>query len=75
MAPVIWFLVLITLSLAALIVAWAKGRQWGDLSSRRGFGEVLTDEEQQALARSRLHFWIWAGASLVLAALSFLALR
>jgi len=69
------FLVFLTLSLAALVIAWIRGREWGDLSSRRHYGEALTTKEQDALRRSRRSFWIWACASLILAAISFLALR
>ena len=69
------FLIFLALSAAAFIVAWAQGRRWGDLSSRRRYGEALTEEEQGLLRRSRRSFWIWAGASLVMAALSFYALR
>ena len=68
------FLVFLLLSAAALIVAWARGRQWGDLSSRRHYGEALTEAEQQALRRSRRSFWLWAALSLIFAALAFFAL-
>ena len=69
------FLILLALSAAALIVTWAQGRRWGDLLSRRRYGEALTEEEQGLLRRSRRSFWIWTGVSLVMAALSFYALR
>ena len=69
------FLIFLALSVAALIVAWALGRRWGDLSSRRRFGEALTGEEEELLRLRRRSFWIWAGISLVMAALSFYALR
>ena len=69
------FLIFLALSAAALIAAWALGRRWGDLSSRRRYGEALTEEEQGLLRRSRRSFWIWAGAALVMAGLSFYALR
>ena len=69
------FLIFLALSAAAFIVAWAQGRRWGDLSSQRRSGEALTEEEQGLLRRSRKSFWIWAGISLVMAALSFYALR
>ena len=69
------FLIFLALSAAAVIVAWAQGRRWGDLSSRRRYGEALTEEEQALLRRSRRSFWIWAGVSLTMAALSFYALR
>ncbi len=69
------FLVFLLLSFAALIVAWVQGRTWGDLSSRRHYGETLTEDERQALSRSCRRFWIWAGVSLLMAALSFFALR
>ena len=68
------FLVFLLLSGAALIVAWVRGRQWGDLSSRRHYGEALTEDELAALRRARRSFWTWAGVSLALAALSFFAL-
>lgn len=71
----ILFLTLLFLALAALIVAWIQGRQWGDLSSRRHYGEALTEEERRAMKRSRRSFWIWAGVSLLLTALSFFVLR
>ncbi len=74
MAPVL-FAALLLLAFAALVVAWAKGRTWGDLASRRACGEALTEEENTALKRSRRTFCVWAGISLVLTALSFLALR
>ena len=69
------FLIFLALSAAAFVVAWAQGRRWGDLSSRRRYGEALTEEEQRMLRRSRGSFWIWVGVSLVMAALSFYALR
>ena len=69
------FLVFLAFSAAAFIIAWAQGRRWGDLSSRRRYGEALTEEEQGLLRRSRRSFWIWAGVSLVMAALAFYALR
>ncbi|MBQ9648326.1 MAG: hypothetical protein IJV43_08210 [Oscillospiraceae bacterium] len=69
------FLVFLLLAVAALIVAWGKGRQWGDLSSRRHYGEALTEDEQKALGRSRRNFFLWAGVSLAMAALSFYALQ
>ena len=69
------FLIFLGLSAAAIIIAWAQGRRWGDLSSRRRYGEALTEEEQGLLRRSRRSFWIWAGVSLVMGALSFYALR
>lgn len=68
------FLIFLALSAAALIIAWTRGRRWGDLSNRRRYGEALTEEEQELLRRSRGSFWIWAGISLVMAALSFYAL-
>ena len=71
----ILFAVFSFLALAALLVAWGRGRQWGDLSSRRHYGEALTEEEQKALSRSRRNFWIWAGISLIFTALTFLTLR
>ena len=73
-AILILFLVFLSLALAALLIAWFQGRQWGDLSSRRHYGEALTEDEQKALKRSRRNFWIWAGVSAVFAALSFYAL-
>ena len=69
------FLAFLALSLAALVAAWIRGREWGDLSSRRRCGEALTAKEQDALRRSRGGFCIWALASLLLAAISFLSLR
>ncbi len=69
------FLTLLTLSAAALGAAWVLGRQWGDLASRRHYGEALSAEEQAALKRSRRSFWIWAGASLFFAVLAFYTLR
>lgn len=69
------FLTLLALSAAALVAAWMLGRQWGDLASRRHYGEALSAEEQAALRRSRRSFWLWAGASLVLAVLAFYTLR
>ena len=69
------FLIFLALSAAAFIAAWALGQRWGDLSSRRRCGEALTEEEQGLLRRSRRSFWIWIGISLVMAALSFFALR
>lgn len=69
------FLLLLLFSVAALIMAWIVGRQWGDLSSRRRHGEVLTEEEQKTLRRSRRIFCIWVLISLLLAALSFYALH
>ena len=65
---------LLFLALAAFVAAWASGRQWGDLSSRRHYGEALTEDEKKALRRSRRAFLIWAGVSLLSAALSFYAL-
>ena len=67
--------VFLLLAVAALVVAWVRGRQWGDLSSRRHYGEALTEDEQKALKRSRRNFFLWAGVSLVMAALSFFALQ
>ena len=69
------FLIFLALSAAAFIAAWAQGRRWGDLSSRRRYGEALTEEERGLLRRSRRSFWVWMGVSLVMAALSFYALR
>ena len=69
------FLIFLALSAAAIIVAWVRGQRWGDLSSRRRCGEALTEEEQELLRRSRRDVWIWVGISLVMAALSFYALR
>ncbi len=69
------FVVFLFLSFAALIVAWVQGRAWGELSSRRHYGETLTEEERQTLGRSCRRFWIWAGVSLLLAGLAFFALR
>ena len=69
------FLIFLALSAAAFIAAWALGRRWGDLLSRRRCGEARTEEEQGLLRRSRRSFWIWIGVSLVMAALSFYALR
>ena len=69
------FLIFMVLALAALIIAWLRGRAWGDLSSRRHYGEALTEEEQLALKRSRQSFFIWAGVSLAAAAFAFFALR
>ena len=74
-AVLILFLTFLLLSLAALLIAWFRGRQWGDLSSRRHYGEALTEDEQRALKRSRRSFWLWAGVAAVFAALSFFALR
>ena len=71
----ILFLIFMVLALAALIVAWLRGRAWGDLSSRRHFGEALTEEEQKALKRSRRSFFIWAGVSLVATAFAFFTLQ
>ncbi len=68
------FLLFLLLAAAALVIAWHYGRRWGDLSSRRQYGEALTEDEQTALRRARRNFWIWAGISLVLMALSFFAL-
>lgn len=69
------FVIFLTLSLAALIGAWVRGRKWGDLSSRQHYGEALSEEERKALRRSRRDFCIWAGASLIFAAFAFWALR
>lgn len=69
------FLVLLLLSFGALIAAWARGRVWGDLSSRLHYGEALTAEEQALLKASRRSFFLRAGVSLLLLALSFYALR
>lgn len=74
-AILILFLVFLSLALAALLIAWFQGRQWGDLSSRRHYGEALTEDEQKALRRSRRSFWIWAGVSAFFLALSFFVLR
>lgn len=68
------FLAFLLLSIFAMVIAWAKGRQWGDLSSRRRYGEALTEEERSALRKSFRAFLIWAGISLLLAVLSFYAL-
>ncbi|MBR3561765.1 MAG: hypothetical protein IKN81_09645 [Oscillospiraceae bacterium] len=69
------FALFLLLSVAALTVAWWHGRRWGDLSSRRHYGEALTEEEQTMLRRERRSFLIWAGISLALMALSFFALE
>ena len=69
------FFLFMLLSFAALIGACASGRQWGDLSSRRHFGEVLSEEERKALRRSRRSCLIWAVASLLFALLAFRAIR
>lgn len=74
-AILVLFLAFSVLSLAALIIAWLRGRAWGDLSSRRHYGEALTEEEQKTLKRSRRDFFLWLGVSFVAAALSFFALR
>ena len=74
-AILILFLTFLSLALAALLIAWFQGRQWGDLSSRKHYGEALTEDEQKALRRSRRSFWIWAGVSAFFLALSFFALR
>ncbi len=68
------FLAFLLLSAAAFIIAWIRGRQWGDLSSRQHCGEALTEEEKAALRRSRRGFLVWGGISFVAAALSFFAL-
>ena len=69
------FAIFLLLSAAALVIAWHYGRRWGDLSSRRHYGEALTEDELAALRRARRSFWIWAGVSLALAALSFFTLE
>ncbi len=69
------FLTLLLLSAAALIAAWSHGRQWGDLASRRRYGEALSEDEQKSLRRCRRNFWIWASISLTFATLSFFALQ
>lgn len=69
------FLVLLAFALAALIAAWVRGRQWGDLSSRRHYGESLTSDERRTLERSRRDCLIWAGISVIAAALAFWLLR
>lgn len=69
------FIFLFLLSAVCVLVAWARGRQWGDLSSRKHSGEVLTDKELETLRRSRRSFLLWLLASLILAALSFYALE
>ena len=69
------FALFLLLSAAALVIAWHYGRRWGDLSSRRHYGEALTEDELAALRRARRSFWVWAGVSLALAALSFFALE
>lgn len=74
-AILILFLVFLSLALTALLIAWFQGRQWGDLSSRKHYGEALTEDEQKALRRSRRSFWIWAGVSAFFLALSFFVLR
>ena len=74
-ALLILFLAFLTLAVAALIVAWVQGQRWGDLSSRRHYGEALTEDEQAALIRSRRKFFLWAGASLAMAAAAFFAVR
>ena len=71
----ILFLTFFALAGAALIIACVRGRQWGDLSSRRHYGETLTQEEQKTLRRSRRSVLIWAGIALACTALSFLALK
>ncbi len=71
----ILFLSLSFLAFLSLLAAWFTGRRWGDLSSRRHFGEALTEEEMKTLRRSRRSFWVWAGISLVFLALSYLSLR
>ena len=68
------FALFLLLAAAALVIAWHFGRRWGDLSSRRHYGEALTEAEQQALRRSRRSFWLWAALSLIFAALAFFAL-
>lgn len=74
-AILILFLTFLSLALTALLIAWFQGRQWGDLSSRKHYGEALTEDEQKALRRSRRSFWIWAGVSAFFLALSFFVLR
>ncbi len=74
-AVLVMFAAFLFLSLAALVAACVRGREWGDLSSRRHYGEALTEEEKTALRRSRRSFLIWMGVSLISAALSFFALR
>lgn len=69
------FLVTLVLSAAAMVAAWIFGRQWGDLASRRHYGEALSEDEQKAMRRCRRSFWSWAGISLLLAAFSFFLLR
>ncbi|MBE7007897.1 MAG: hypothetical protein E7422_01920 [Ruminococcaceae bacterium] len=69
------FLAFLALALAALAVSWIRGRQWGDLSSRRHYGESLTSDENKALLRSRRDCLIWAGISVISTALAFWMLR
>ena len=69
------FIIFLAASLAALLVACVFGRRWGDLSSRRHYGEALSEEELRALARARRGFLVWAGLSLVSAGFAFFALR
>lgn len=69
------FLACLFAAFGALIAAWVRGRNWGDLSSRMHYGEALSAEERREMKRSRRSFLIWTGISLLFAALSFLALR
>ena len=69
------FLASLVLSAAAMVAAWIFGRQWGDLASRRHYGEALGEDEQKTLRRCRRNFWSWAGISLLLAAFAFFLLR
>lgn len=74
-ALLVIFIVLLALAFAALIIAWIKGQLWGDLSSRKHYGEPLSSEERRSLSRSRRSCLIWSCISAALAALAFFMLR
>ena len=71
----ILFAAFLGIALVTLAVAWAKGRQWGDLSSRKHYGEALNTEERKTLSHSRRDCLIWAAISLTFTFLAFLMLR
>lgn len=68
------FFILLLFSFVSVIAAWISGRQWGDLSSRRRYGEALTEDEMKTLRRSRRSCLLWLFASALLAVLAFYAL-
>ena len=69
------FFVFLLVSFAALIGACAKGHRWGELSSRRFYGEVLSEDERKQLKHARRECLLWMGVSFLCVLLAFRILR